>query len=430
MMKKIIFTLVLLFSVSICYGGNVDTCGIGSKATALGGAFSAYADDPFAAYYNPAGLSQIDHIMISGGVQMLDPSLNIYDYQISGVAGSTDISDTSDNLFVPHFGVAYPISDKIVAGLAVYVPYGLDIQWDGNAAANPAAYDCTRSYYFREVVTPSFSYKFNDKFAVGLGISLGKSETGVERNSYAANKLYGRDVKTETELKDDFNYSYNIGAMFKPIETVTLGLTYRSRTDTDFEGNLTVTGLTAAPVALDAETSIDHPEQIQAGIRYQPHEKLSLEFDYVWTNWSLIDRYIVNLTPGPTAMALLGKQRETFERQWNDTTQIRFGVEWAVNRLLVLRAGYFYDPSPIEDNTFDIQWPDADKKTYSAGLGLNFDRWSIDAVFQYAMVESERQIGGESETLNDAYTVVSTPDISMSADGNIWGIGLTFNYSI
>jgi len=420
----LIIASFLIFGTSVSFAGNVDTFGIGAKATALGGAFSAYADDAFAAYYNPAGLSQIDRIKLSGGVQMLDPNLNIYDYQVAGGPGAAEISDTSDNLFVPHLGAAWPISDTLSAGVAVYVPYGLDIMWEDDPGVNPAAYDCRRSYYFREVITPAISYRFNNRVSAGLGVSLGRSETGIERYSYKYNlaTLGTQELKTETEMKDDFNYSFNLGLMVKPVDNVSLGLTYRSRTETDFEGEMKAITSTGTTTTHQAKTSIDHPEQIQAGIRYQPHEKLSLEFDYVWTNWSIIDRYDVDLAP-----ALLGVSRESFERHWDDTNQIRFGVEWTVNDLLTLRGGYFYDPSPIGDHTFDIQWPDADKKTYSLGCGLNFGKFSIDAVVQYAVVESERYIGGESERLNDDYNGSS---VSMHADGDIWGMGLTFNYSI
>jgi len=58
-LKLAVLVVVSTFCASFSYAAAVDTFGIGSKATALGGAFSAYADDPFATYYNPAGLTQI-----------------------------------------------------------------------------------------------------------------------------------------------------------------------------------------------------------------------------------------------------------------------------------------------------------------------------------------------------------------------------------
>lgn len=45
------------------------------QATALGGAFAAYADDVYAVYYNPAGLTQIKNKQISLGSVNIDPYL-------------------------------------------------------------------------------------------------------------------------------------------------------------------------------------------------------------------------------------------------------------------------------------------------------------------------------------------------------------------
>src|SRR5271163_2692007 len=45
--------------------GQPNTYGIGPRAIGMGGAFTAIADDASAAYWNPAGLSQINSYEIS-----------------------------------------------------------------------------------------------------------------------------------------------------------------------------------------------------------------------------------------------------------------------------------------------------------------------------------------------------------------------------
>ncbi|WP_218188019.1 hypothetical protein [Desulfosarcina cetonica] len=60
MMKRLLQVVCLtVLSASYAWGANVDTFGIGAKATALGGAFSAYADDPYAIHYNLRGLYRL-----------------------------------------------------------------------------------------------------------------------------------------------------------------------------------------------------------------------------------------------------------------------------------------------------------------------------------------------------------------------------------
>jgi long-chain fatty acid transport protein len=124
-----------------------------------------------------------------------------------------------------------------------------------------------------------------------------------------------------------------------------------------------------------------------------------------------------------------GKTNEPFARDWKDTTQVRIGAEWQLNKLLALRASYFYDPSPIPDTTMDIQWADADKQTFALGAGLDFGDISVDGVVQYTISDGKREISGESSNLNNSYIGGGgSPNVSLSADGHLWGGGLTINY--
>jgi len=435
--------------------GNVDTFGIGAKATALGGAFAAYADDPFAAYYNPAGLTQIESATFSVGSQFVKPKLRVYGYEVKGTVmgdlGPIDFNDRSSTLVVPHAGFAMPISERFSAGVAVYVPYGLDIKWDDHPGMdNLGVYDSYHSWYMREVVTPTIAYKLSDCLSLGVGVSIGKSKSGVDRIIFApGTSLNNQNVKTD--LEDDVNWSANVGLLYRPYDNLSFGLTYRGRTETKFEGttgllnptsSLTVidpsTGhpftVALSNTTVDAKMELDHPEQIQFGIRFLPFEQLSLEADIVWTHWSIIDGYSVEFSQPFLNAPALGpmnpaKTSEYFARNWNNTTSFRFGAEWQATDMITLRGSYFYDPSPIPDETMDLQWPDADKHTFALGLGLNFGNFSIDGVVQYLMVDSKRIIGGESETLNEAYASGGThPKVSFSADGYLWSWGLTLNY--
>jgi long-chain fatty acid transport protein len=551
--KQLILILVFsLFAVSSAYAGCVDTYGIGSKATALGGAYSAYANDPFAVYYNPAGLTQLDSFMISGGLHMMDPTIQVENYRVSNtndplIAGPKDFSDESPNLAAPHLGVATPISDTLAFGIAAYAPWGLELEWNDNPAENPAAYNYYRSYYIREVLgSPTLAWKVSDKLSFGFGVSLGMSKAGEERKLYVSPNLatdpaigpsiiegatsqareaiatveaanqdaggvappitttsaaynflstyapdktaeiaafkslsdrgletpeqvgvataqeseYNRpatdhDAFVKAELKDDFNYSFNFGLMYKPTETITLGLAYRSRTITHFEGKLDKKVVTYDENGNrklvsaydndpdtdkpDVELDYDHPDQVQLGIRYVPasNPDISIEFDLVWTNWSINEEQSAKITdPLRVDVAELAgqpifstKADSTYRRDWEDTKQIRVGVEWKIDEIFTLRGGYFYDPSPIRDDTLDLMWPDADKKIYSLGCGMNFGNFSVDSVFQYVDIEQARDIGGESENINHSYDGTGThKEVSFSADGYLWGLGLTLNY--
>jgi long-chain fatty acid transport protein len=522
----------VLMAASVGYAGSVDTFGIGSRATALGGAYAATADDPFAAYYNPAGLSQIEGKVFSLGAHVVDPTIKMSDFTVTNrsnmsenLVDPTSFEDESDILIAPHMGYAQKINDKFALGVAAYAPWGLELDWEKDPTKNPGSYSAYHSYYKRYGVTPTLSYKVSEKLAFGVGVTIGKSEAGADGNKYLAdvasytvdhdgndatskipfatmvdgtiaqsNELLippgtpgVPDVATNTgeatlryafalehatdpadiakltqaaqlmgalanvtgtndrayntgadlegvesdihktaigmEMEDDLNYSYNIGMMYKPNETITLGLTYRSECDADFEGDVFVDGVKKGTATMD----YNHPQQIQAGVRYQPHSKFSIECDVVWTDWSINKEQASILAEDSLGLTLINGipapvTDETFYREWEDTKQLRFGMEYILNDMVTLRGGYFYDPTPIPDTTLDMQWPDADKKTYSLGAGFNFGRYTIDAVLQYTDIEQARYLGGESKNLNHSF---QDNVVSASADGYILGGGVT-----
>jgi len=509
MKKFIAISAILLSMTGQATAGNVESFGIGARATSLGGAYSANASDPFAAYYNPAGLTQIDTPMFSTGVSVMDPNLKAHKFTVEGkdgnpIFGPTGIADESDDLYVPHMGFAMPINKQMSIGLAAYVPYGLNVEWSPNTTKNPAAYNWFHSYYIREVATPTFAYKINDQFSIGLGVSLGKSKSGAERvlyypttasqaspgiTSFVANQVSGQtglpaaaltgiatanggtmpqakpaafaamsdaqyqqvaggfnagynqligavsllnsynNSLMKAEMEDDFNYSFNIGFMYKPTNALSLGLTYRSKADAEFDGPVQINGIKVAEAKLD----YDHPDQVQAGVRYQPNDKISMEADVVWTYWRHNEYQREYFTP---FLILPTNTVKTYDRDWNNTNQLRLGIEWKALDYMTVRAGYFYDPSPVPDNTFDIMWPDADRKTYSIGLGFNCGKnITIDTTLQYAIAEASRIIGGESDhNLNDTYNPImayydnGARNVSLEADGNLWGYSATMNY--
>lgn len=518
----------VLAATTMAYAGSVDTFGIGSRATALGGAYAATADDPFAVYYNPAGLSQIEGKIFAIGAHAVDPTIKMSDYTAkSATNGSvlypaTDFEDESDILIAPHMGYAQKIGDRFAIGVAAYAPWGMELEWEKDPAKSPGTYSAYHSYYKRYGVTPSLSYKVSDKLAFGVGVTIGRSEAGAETTKYlsdvstylidtdgdestakvafgtvvqgmldTAKVLSGSPVDLNTttaktvyetaytnykaaydaglvsdakklsnlktaygimtalsnpakkydtaadlvgadgdlhnstismELQDDVNYSYNVGVMYKPKETITIGLTYRSECEADFEGDVMLNGVKKSDVTMN----YNHPQQLQAGVRYQPHDKFSIECDVVWTDWSVNKEQLTVIETGLPVTLINGipssVSEEDFSRKWEDTKQLRFGMEYKVSDMITVRGGYFYDPTPIPDNTLDMQWPDADKKTYSLGAGFNFGRYTIDVVTQYIDIEKARQIGGESVNLNNSF---QGNVVSASADGYILGAGVT-----
>ncbi|SCX80405.1 OmpP1/FadL family transporter [Desulfoluna spongiiphila] len=423
---SILTALLTLSSALPTWAGMVDTYGIGSRATSMGGAVSAAPSPAFAPYYNPAGLSRAESTTMSAGVLTTTPDIEIDDYSVPGISSDlatpSDFSDDTGTLFVPHLGVAMPLTDRLAAGVALYAPWGMHVTWDKNPATNPGAHNNYEAYYQRVSITPALSYKVNEKLALGAGVSLGRSETGADF-IHLEHKL-----PFEAELTDDFNVSCNIGALYQATDRFSMGLTYRSRTDGDFEGDLKMQGIKIAEVTLD----YDHPEQVQAGLAYRfgAQKGLLVEADATWTRWSINDTqsqyvtYTQNL-PGRDPKVAGTTEPMIVPRDWDDTTKYSIGMEWTVNPTVTLRGGYVWDPTPVPDESLDFIWPDGDKHIFSLGAGFTFGAFTIDIAASYADIPSKRTINGESQALNPSY---GDAPVSLVADGTVLNLGTTLSY--
>ncbi len=439
-MNKILITLAVIFvTASYSHAGLVQTFGVGANASAQGEAVVAHANDPFAVYYNPAGLTLIKNTTMTTGLIVFDPKVKVTDFSITSSAaegmefntGPANFQSNGDLVYNPNFGFAMPINEKLTLGIATYAPYGLYVKWDSDYTKNPGALYAWESKYIREVITPGLGYQVSDKLSVGFSVSLGRSISDAAK-TYPANPATGAPI-TELKLESDdsFNYSFNVGVMYRPIDAVSLGLTYRSRTNTDFKGDVLTNGTKISTVTMD----YDHPECIQAGARYFVNNDLSVEFDMLWTRWGIIEEQIEKSPIAPGGEFL-------HNRDWTDEIQYKIGVEWQAMDCLALRSGYTYDPTPVPDDTFDLGWPDTNRNVFNVGFGWAInEQWSIDGVVQHVRSTSVRKINGSSEELNHVYgglvnaatggmIPADTVSVSMGDEGILWGYGLNLSYNL
>ncbi len=434
--KYLIIFAALFLCTAVSYAGNVQTFGIGAKATAMGEAVSAYADDVFATYYNPAGLTLLDKKVFTAGAMVFDSTCKISDFEI--IKNGTKVSDikeefTSENdlLFKGTIGFAMPLNDTFYFGIASYSPYGFHIEWDKDPEKNPGAIYAWKSYYGRQVVSPTLGIKLSDSLSVGFGVSIGKSVSEASKTILfeASNpKSILNNSFLILETTDDTNVSYNAGLMYQPVEWLSMGLTYRGKTETEFEGDATLILVNGTVKKGTAEFVFDHPESVQGGIRYIG-ESVSVEFDLTWTNWASHKDQVeyVDFPSLPTF-----SKSFPHERNWEDTVQYKIGLEWSLTDSFALRTGFAYDPTPIVDETFDFGWPDTDRSTFNIGFGWNMtESFILDCVFQYVNSTPVREIEGGSEELNGVYSKAygTGSEVFMKDEGTLYVVGLDLSYT-
>ena len=472
MRYKRLFLLVLfstiLFASPQCWAGVNDTFGIGAKATSLGGAFTAYADDLSAIHYNPAGLTQLEGTHLTVGLHVADidyeqkVSQKDFRYGTDPEGGTTD-QNNSDLLYIPQLGISHtPQDSRWTFAYGVYAPFGLHGWWNSSNANN--RYDTSETYNDRIIyASPTIAYKIRDNLSVGFSVGMGSTDEGVTINlrvpmvtaatGGAFNGYTTSAGKLKFELEDQTTFSANIGLMWQAIDWMAVGLTYRSESHSKMTGHSTysyseegktiIDSLYGAGATPDQETcrtrlSFTHPQSVSLGFKFDLTEKWRVMLDCDWTDWSVRRNEKFNYDCEPMFLRVTadflnsGKQKDALvvERHWKDTYEFRIGTEYEALDWLTLRFGYHYRPSAVPEKYWDNTWPLIDYHVFSFGSGMKINKkMSLDFAYSLVWGNDHDIENNESKNLTQDTSVYSPyygDEVNVRTE--IHNFMLTFNY--
>jgi long-chain fatty acid transport protein len=371
--------LVIMTGVSLPANG-LNLNGIGSRAIAMGGAFIGLADDYSAVFWNPAGLAQMEKSSLSFFVTDLIPS-GTYKFSLYGIDTKTQ------SAMYPSGSIAFykPINEKLVIGLAAYVPSGIGAKWDGEdlkLLSNNLVFKW-ESFMGVITVSPVIAYKINDMFSLGATLNLNYGMLKIKRPGFGQ---YNEDLS-------GFAVGATFGALIKPIDRLGVGLTLRLPTKVTFKGDATITApslpgvpLPALPLTSDAEREATWPLWLGVGFSFKATDKLIINADAQYTNWKKIDTIPVTYSEPVWEIAnQIKKLTNNFELNWKDAIQWRFGLEYAISEKLAMRAGYYYDPSPSPVETLTVLLPEITYNVATVGIGYKSEKMNLDFCMEVLM---------------------------------------------
>ncbi len=316
------FLLGLSAVIAVAGTNGTQLLGIGPVSRSMGGTGIAYPMDAISAVFgNPAAMcfglycpeSQVDF-----SVSLLSPDTKA---SVSGPGvGGTIRAEGDDNTFVvPAIGLSIPISKSMPLwrfGLSAYGVSGLGGDYRGTELDQPDFYGpgvplVTGEYTNLQTTkfAPAVAFQPSDCLSVGLAIHLDYESFDLRHGaSY------------------DFGWGAQAGVLYKPIDSVSLGLTYISPQKVEHEN---VADLDTDGRLDDLE--IESPQQVGFGAAYHlQRDMLVVEGDIRWLNWSDSKGY----------------EDIGFEDQW----VFALGLQYKPTAKLALRAGYNYGNSPVDDH--------------------------------------------------------------------------------
>jgi long-chain fatty acid transport protein len=155
---------------------------------------------------------------------------------------------------------------------------------------------------------PSVAYAVNPNLSLGLAVHI----------DYSA-----------LDLGDGSNFGYGIGvqlgALYKPMDMLSLGLSYITPQEVEYENVLNLGGTVGS-------LKLASPQQLGLGIAIEPiKDTLLVEVDGKWINWAGAKGY------------------DDFD--WEDQWVFGIGVQYKPIKPLALRIGYNYANNPVKEHS-------------------------------------------------------------------------------
>ncbi len=360
MIKKTlsIFTLLALFS-GFVFAGGFQINEHSARVMAMGGAFTGLANDASAAYYNPAGITQLSGWQVSLGTTIIKPFASF-----RGVYPATTEYDLQKQTFTPiNVYVVGKLTENLSLGLSVNNPFGLGTRWDDDWVGRYLAVNTDLKTFYYGL---NLAYKINDMFSVAAGISYAMANVTIMKYVPIPDPISG-DFKL-TLKGDDSAIAYDLALFFKPSDALSFGISYRSSTPFEFKGTATSEQypqqLEGQLPSGDISASFTAPMNISAGLAWHANNQFVVTADYQYVGWSSYDKMEVVFNDGRKSTAI---------RDYQNSWIARIGGEYSLNNSVngAIRAGFLYDKNPVKDEYVEPSLPDANRMGFNVGIGWN-----------------------------------------------------------
>lgn len=419
--RAAIATAMVWLVTEAAFAGGFSIYEQGARATAQGGAYVARPWDASAAFYNPAGLAMFGtpgQWRLYGGIT---PVQSLSKFTGANPFPGTTARDEAKAKWFPPFNLyaAYQINEKWAAALAITTPFGLGTEWEDDFSGR---YRSILGDIKVVYISPTFSYKFNDKFSVGAAVDYVYSEVALKRRQ---GQTFGSQIYDVVEVKlngkDNGEFGWHVGALYKFDEHWSFGLDYKHLIHNTYEGTakfnqITYTnslGSIGAVIDANVAATLDNPafggrkqdgnakylnfpNTLAVGIGYKT-DKWSAEADFEYAGWGTF-KQIQLIFPDN-----LISPTSTIEEDYDNTWQIRIGGEYWFNEKFAGRLGYIFDKTPAPANTISPLLPDANRHDIGIGFGYKFsEALSVDAAY-LAVLFNERSTKNNVDGFDGTY---------------------------
>ncbi|MGN6647319.1 MAG: OmpP1/FadL family transporter [Cytophaga sp.] len=406
---KHLMSIICIVSPVLLFAQGFQVNLQGQKQQAMGGAGAGTNLDAAAVFFNPGGISHLEQNSVSAGVSLTAESTTFQDNN------SQQQYHTKSPVSAPFtaYGVWGPAESKFKFGMGIYTPFGSTIKyedgWSGRFALTQMK---LMSVFFQ----PTVSYKINDKLGVGAGFVYGYGNIDLSKDLPITNS--NGDYASANLKGTAGGMGYNLGILYKPVERLSIGLSYRSQVNMKVnKGTATFNvppSLASSFPSGSFSSSLPLPQVITLGFGYSVSERLLLAFDVNYIGWSSYKTLSFDYEQNTSSL----KDTES-PRNYKDSYALRLGAQYKVSDKFMARLGTNYEKSPIKDGYVTPEVPDADRLNFTGGIGYKpCEKLVIDASFSYINFMKRTDTNTETNLSGTYKTRILVPGISLTYNFN------------
>jgi long-chain fatty acid transport protein len=400
MNKYFLLAMTFLSASGFAIAGGFQVALQGQRQIGMGHTGVGLAYDASSIFFNPGGLSftKMNNVTLGGSfirsrVAYLAPQ---------GVYGPNNYTaQTESPIGTPFtFYASYGLKnvENLKFGLGVYTPFGSSVKWSDDWKGYSVLQQLKlQSIFFQ----PTVSYKWK-KIGVGVGFVYAIGSVNLRRG---IGSLATANGFSSAELDGNASgMGFNAGVHIEATEKFTIGLNYRSQVDMKVDGGDAKFNVPSSVYTLGLfpqggtkfDATLPLPATASIGLGYKVNDKLTLALDYNYVFWSAYKELRFDYEK-----PVNGSLSTASPRNYQDASIIRIGAEYLVKEKLAIRAGYYFDQTPVKIGYMTPETPDANRNCFTIGLGYKIsEKLSADASFLF--IEGDERLQEQGDIPQDA----------------------------
>ena len=393
-MKKISLLLCIIISSSyLLFAGGFQVNLQGQKQAGMGHTGIGLALDNASLQFNPGALIFVDSLgSFSTGASFIIPRTVYLD------PNSTYLAQTVNHTGTPlciYSNFKFKKNSPITFGIGIYNPFGSRVQWEDDWKGQFLLREISLKTFFYQ---PTLSYKITEKLGIGVGYIFANGDFSLRKalpiqdslGNYGEASLAGKAT----------GKGFNIGVYYKLNNNFSIGLNYRSAVKVKVQNGAAdfVSANTVSQYFKNTtfNTQLNLPFNSGIGLGYLLNEKMKIALDINYVGWKSYDSLTIDFAQNSEKLADVASPR-----LYKNTFIFRTGLQYQLNQKFMLRAGLYYDQSPVKKGYLTPETPDSDKIGLTTGFTITFNKYLyIDASLIYT--EGLKRVDTNIETQFEA----------------------------